>query len=73
MEYRLGGVEYVTLLRADQSDIGKSLIRNGYCLVEQRRDRKMQLQLADYLQAQESAKSERLNIWQYGDFTGNEL
>jgi endonuclease YncB( thermonuclease family) len=27
----------------------------------------------EYVEAQATAKKERMNIWEYGDFTGNEL
>uniref|UniRef100_A0A5S6QCB8 Staphylococcal nuclease domain-containing protein n=1 Tax=Trichuris muris TaxID=70415 RepID=A0A5S6QCB8_TRIMR len=72
VEYRDGALDYVTLMH-DDTDVGKSLLRNGYCNVDLRRDRRMQSLLVEYQQAEMQAKKERLNVWQYGDFTGTDL
>lgn len=96
VEYRVGGIEHVTVTRPAPEastaggsststtestatvsvDLGKRLIANGMALVEKRRpgnDRRLNSLLAQYAEAQDSAKKSRLNIWQYGDFTGDEL
>lgn len=62
VEYKAGGVEYATLSTVDdKTDIGRNLISNGYALVEQRRDRRLQTMVADYKDAQESAKKSRVS------------
>jgi len=33
----------------------------------------MQSLVTEYQEAQQKAKRDRMNIWEYGDFTGNEL
>jgi staphylococcal nuclease domain-containing protein 1 len=73
VEYKAGGLEFATVATVDKVDIGKSLISNGYALVENRRDRRLQSIINEYKEAQELAKKTRLNLWQYGDFTGDEL
>jgi len=96
VEYRVGGIEHVTIVRPSPAeaaaaasgstttepaaptttDLGKRLIGSGMALVEKRRpgnDRRLNSLLTQYLEAQEAAKKARLNIWQYGDFTGDEL
>ena len=39
------------------------------CLVERRREKRLQSLVSDYCKAQESARKNRLNLWRYGDFT----
>jgi len=68
-EYRNGSVEFVTLFNSAQEDIGKSLVSNGYVLVERRREKRLHKLVSEYTKAQESAKSSRLNLWRYGDIT----
>lgn len=70
------------------SDIGYALIKDGYALVESRRERRfdeivgsrgpfyigiVNSQTSAYKSAEAEAKRKRLNIWQYGDFTGDTL
>lgn len=69
------------------SDIGYALIKDGYALVESRRERRFDdlvgspnrfmwifdSQTSTYKSAEAEAKRKRLNIWQYGDFTGDTL
>lgn len=70
VEYKTGGIEYVTLLNADtKDDIVKGLIAEGYLLVEPRKEKRLQKIVTEYRNAQESAKKKRLNMWCYGDFT----
>lgn len=63
------------------------MIKDGYALVESRRERRFDdlvgapdrfmwifdLQTSAYKSAEAEAKRKRLNIWQYGDFTGDTL
>lgn len=68
-EYKNGSTDCVTLYNADKEDIGKMLIKDGFVLVERRRERKLQKLLSEYMKAQETAKSSRINLWRYGDIT----
>ncbi|KAH7939588.1 hypothetical protein HPB52_014516 [Rhipicephalus sanguineus] len=69
VEYRVGGQEFVTLLTPSGTDIGKTLLQEGWVLLEERRDRHLQELLQDYVAARDSAKAKRLNLWCYGDVT----
>ncbi|CAN7995271.1 unnamed protein product, partial [Ixodes pacificus] len=70
VEYRVGGQEFVTLLVKEGGlDVGKSLLQEGWVLLEERRDRHLQDLVREYAQAQDSAKAKRLNLWCYGDVT----
>ena len=70
VEYKSGSICYVTLLSVDEKDdIGKELVAKGFVFVDQKRDRKFQKIVNDYLTAQDAAKKTRLNLWQYGDVT----
>jgi staphylococcal nuclease domain-containing protein 1 len=67
-EYRSGLLEYVTLYDTHKTDIGKRLIDEGYVSVDrQRRERRMQKMLAEYLKSLASAKQAHKNMWRYGD------
>nr|QBI71280.1 ebna2 binding protein P100 [Orthoderella ornata] len=71
IEYRVGNLPYATLIdpNHDDEDIAKTLITEGYLLVENRREKRLQRLVADYRAAQESAKKNHLNVWMYGDIT----
>lgn len=69
VEYRVGGQEFVTLLTPSGNDVGKTLLQEGWVLLEERRDRHLQELLQDYVAARDSAKAKRLNLWCYGDVT----
>lgn len=70
IEYKLGSIPFVTLLSSDEKDdIGKELVSKGFVFVDHKRDKKFQKIVNDYLSAQESAKKNRFNLWQYGDVT----
>nr|CAD7596914.1 unnamed protein product [Timema genevievae] len=56
VEYRIGNLSYVTLLD-NKEDVAKALISEGLLLV------------SEYKAAQELAKKNHLNIWEYGDIT----
>jgi len=68
VEYRDEGREHVTLRQGD-TDIAKALIEEGILMVESRRDNRLKSLIADYAAAQERAKREHKNMWQYGDIT----
>ncbi|XP_071115378.1 staphylococcal nuclease domain-containing protein 1-like [Haliotis cracherodii] len=67
-EYK-GPPDYVTLVTEAKEDIALGLISKGFLLVEPRRERRLAKIVSDYTKAQEKAKSQRLNLWRYGDFT----
>uniref|UniRef100_A0A1W7R9I0 Staphylococcal nuclease domain-containing protein 1 n=1 Tax=Hadrurus spadix TaxID=141984 RepID=A0A1W7R9I0_9SCOR len=69
VEYRNSGLEYVTLLSAeDKEDIVKSLIAEGLLLVDERREKRLQKIISEYKAEEQIARSNRRNIWRYGDF-----
>lgn len=70
IEYKLNGEDYVTLSNPDtKSDIAHTLLSYGVCLVEGRREKRLQKLLNEYFAAQDIARKSRLNLWRYGDFT----
>ncbi|VDK58411.1 unnamed protein product [Gongylonema pulchrum] len=77
-EYRNQGVEYISAVMetadgSGRSDVAKMLIAEGHALTEQRREKKFAALIAEYQEAEAVARREHRNIWEYGDFTGNEL
>lgn len=77
IEYRVGGVEFVQAVIEAQdgtkTDVAKTLIAEGHALTEQRREKRFASMVSEYLDAENKARREHRNIWEYGDFTGNEL
>jgi len=76
VEYKNGNIDVVTLYAEEghaKHDIGKTLIANGYAVVEMRREARLQPLVNEYLEAEKAARSSRKNIWRYGDFTGNDI
>lgn len=45
----------------------------GYCETSIKKQRLFFLQIAEYQETEKIARREHRNIWEYGDFTGNEL
>ncbi|KAL5009849.1 hypothetical protein ScPMuIL_012154 [Solemya velum] len=73
VEYKTGGIKHVTMLFPDtKDDVAQSLITNGYLLAELRKEKRLSKLVNDYQKAQEKAKSSRVNLWRYGDFTGDD-
>ncbi|KAF0295232.1 Nuclease domain-containing protein 1 [Amphibalanus amphitrite] len=70
IEYR-DGLEYVTLRAAGQ-DVAKGLVEEGLLMVDARRDPRVRELVADYQAAQDRARREHKNIWQYGDVTDDD-
>ncbi|XP_041351228.1 staphylococcal nuclease domain-containing protein 1-like [Gigantopelta aegis] len=69
VEYK-GSPDHVTLADPDsKDDVGQALTAEGLVLVEQRKEKRLAKLVSDYSKAQDKAKSERRNIWCYGDFT----
>lgn len=53
-------------------DIGKKLVEDGLLIAMKRRERKLARTINEYMNAEKTAKEKRLNMWQYGDFTGDD-
>ncbi|VDO09781.1 unnamed protein product [Haemonchus placei] len=76
IEYKVGSTEYCQVMiecAGKKLDVGKALIEDGYALVEKRKEKRLQSMLNEYEQAEQKARRERKNIWEFGDFTGNDL
>lgn len=68
VEYKSGSVEFVTMTDCNKVDIGKKLVAEGYVSVDrQRREKRLQKLLTDYLKTLAVAKSGHKNMWRYGD------
>ncbi|KAK6047272.1 nuclease-like protein [Cooperia oncophora] len=77
VEYKIGSTEYCQVMiecAGKKLDVGKTLIEDGFALVEKRKEKRdFQTMLSEYEQAEQKARRERRNIWEFGDFTGNDL
>lgn len=74
VEYRVQGSPPAATLSDPNTkeDIVKALIAEGVLLVENRRERRLQKLLAEYMGSQDAAKKSHMNIWQYGDITDDD-
>ncbi|XP_039181261.1 staphylococcal nuclease domain-containing protein 1 [Crotalus tigris] len=73
VEYAGPGCTHVTLQFADsKADVGLGLVKTGLVMVEPRKEKQFQKVMTEYLNAQEAAKSARLNLWRYGDFRADD-
>ncbi|XP_036905168.1 staphylococcal nuclease domain-containing protein 1 [Sturnira hondurensis] len=73
VEHLTSGCPHVTLQFADsKGDVGLGLVKEGLVMVEVRKEKQFQKVITEYLNAQESAKSARLNLWRYGDFRADD-
>lgn len=72
VEYKdpISNLEAISLVD-DQSktDVGKKLVEEGLLITQRRRERKLMRTINEYLQAEKTARRNRTNMWQYGDFT----
>lgn len=73
VEYGGNAVQAVVEINGSRVDVGKALIEDGFALAEKRREQRLQKLVTEYVEAEKEAKKERRNIWEFGDFTGNEL
>ncbi|GMS83623.1 hypothetical protein PENTCL1PPCAC_5798 [Pristionchus entomophagus] len=76
VEYSLGGAQYAQVIveiNGERVDVGKTLIEEGFALADKRREQRLQKLVTAYGDAEKKAKKERANIWEFGDFTGNEI
>lgn len=83
-EYRIPGLEYVTLVYPDnKDDIAQALISAGWILAERRREKRLSKLVMDYQKAQEKAKIARVStdhcgqiaLWtsEHAVFSGNKV
>ncbi|KAM6152830.1 staphylococcal nuclease domain-containing protein 1 [Erethizon dorsatum] len=73
VEHPSASCPHVTLQFADsKGDVGLGLVKEGLVMVEVRKEKQFQKVITEYLNAQESAKSARLNLWRYGDFRADD-
>jgi len=67
------GLDCITLVDpGSKKDIVLQMVESGLFIInkkDRRRERRLQKVQSDYRTAQENAKKNRLNLWQYGDFT----
>jgi staphylococcal nuclease domain-containing protein 1 len=70
VEYKRDGVEFVSLMFADnKEDVAQSLLTDGMVVCENRKEKRLNKIITEYKKAQQKAKDQRLNLWRYGDFT----
>lgn len=55
-----------------KTDIGRKLVESGLLIASKRRERKLIRTINDYINAEKTAKENRANMWQYGDFTADD-
>nr|KAF6470315.1 staphylococcal nuclease and tudor domain containing 1 [Molossus molossus] len=73
VEHLSASCPHATLQFADsKGDVGLGLVKEGLVMVEVRKEKQFQKVITEYLNAQESAKSARLNLWRYGDFRADD-
>ncbi|XP_049819243.1 staphylococcal nuclease domain-containing protein 1 isoform X2 [Aethina tumida] len=69
VEYKNQGSLPAASLHADKGDLIKSLIEEGFLLVDNIKSRRQNKLLESYRAAQDVAKKAHCNIWEYGDIT----
>lgn len=70
VEYRVGTMEYVSVLLGDvKDDVVKGLISDGLLTVENRKERRLQKMIKDYKATEESAKHSRVSLSNCFSFT----
>ena len=73
VEYKVGSLEYITVVdAANNEDIGKNLVLDGLMMVEKKGGRRLAKVVNSFIEAQETAKKNHLNIWEYGDITADD-
>ncbi|ESN89999.1 hypothetical protein HELRODRAFT_186227 [Helobdella robusta] len=70
VEYKNLGIDYVTLVDADDKelDIGQLLISEGLVVSEKRREKHLKELVDRYKAAEEKAKRDRVNLWNASPF-----
>ena len=70
VEYKVGNLDFVTITDiSNNDDIGKNLVTDGLMMVEKKGGRRLAKVVNSYIEAQDSAKKNHMNIWEYGDIT----
>ena len=70
VEYKVGNLDFVTITDiSNNDDIGKNLVADGLMMVEKKGGRRLAKVVNSYIEAQDSAKKNHMNIWEYGDIT----
>ncbi|KAJ8666951.1 hypothetical protein QAD02_008613 [Eretmocerus hayati] len=70
IEYRNAGVPAVTLVDpTTKADLVKALVADGFLICTPGRDRKLKELREEYRKAEQEARDNHRNIWQYGDIT----
>lgn len=73
VEYRITGVPYASFTDpTSNEDLVKNLIMDGLLLAEKKGGRRLAKLVDKYVEAQEKAKKDHLNIWEYGDITNDD-
>ncbi|CAD6197725.1 unnamed protein product [Caenorhabditis auriculariae] len=76
VEYKVGTSEFAQVLvehNGKKLDVAKTLIEDGYALVDKRREQRLQPLVQEYSIAEGKARKSRKVIWEFGDFTGNDI
>merc|ERR1719210_2747098 len=70
VEYKVGNLDFVTITDiSNNDDIGKNLVTDGLMIFEKKGGRRLAKVVNSYIEAQDSAKKNHMNIWEYGDIT----
>jgi len=70
MEFRVSGVEHVTMRLANKTDVAKSMLSQGLILLDDARgDHRFKSIVTELRDAQGDAKKNHRGIWRYGDIT----
>jgi len=64
-----GNTYQVTLTNGKGDDIGEQLLKNGFCTTVKKAPRHLADLHAKYVEVQNVAKKQHLNLWRYGDIT----
>ncbi|XP_015595697.1 staphylococcal nuclease domain-containing protein 1 [Cephus cinctus] len=68
VEYKVAGLPHATLVDPETNDdIGLALVQDGYVLVANIQERRLEELIKEYKTAEDKVKAEHRNIWQYGD------
>lgn len=63
VEYKVGGLEYVSLVNPEtKEDVAQKLVSSGFLLAERRREKRLAKLVSDYVKAQEKAKTARVSV-----------
>lgn len=73
VEYRMAGTMYATVVDCQtDEDLGKNLIFDGLLLCDKKGGHRLSKLVNSYIEAQNSAKKNHVNMWEYGDITADD-